>query len=51
MTIALEVSQMQMVEPEGESELGTTMTSLLVFLLIFGAIATALLDRFFGRGV
>jgi hypothetical protein len=50
-TIALEVSQMQMVEPEGESELGTTMTSLLVFLLIFGAIATALLDRFFGRGV
>ena len=49
-TIALEVSQMPSVEPEGESALGTTMTSLLAFLLIFGAIATALLDRFFGRG-
>ena len=49
-TVALEVSQMPIVEPEGESSLGTTMTSLLAFLLIFGAIATALLDRFFGRG-
>ena len=49
-TVALEVSQMPVVEPEGESSLGTTMTSLLAFLLIFGAIATALLDRFFGRG-
>ena len=48
-TIVLEVSQMPSVEPEGESALGTTMTSLLAFLLIFGVIATALLDRFFGR--
>ena len=47
-TVALEVSQMPIVEPEGESSLGTTMTSLLAFLLIFGAIATALLDRFSG---
>ena len=48
-TVALELSQMPSVELEGESSLGTTMTSLLAFLLIFGAIATALLDRFFGR--
>ena len=47
-TVALEVSQMPIVEPEGEF-IGTTMTSLLAFLLIFGAIATALRPLF--RGV
>ena len=50
-TVALEISQMPTAEPEGESALGTTITSLLALLLIFGALATALLDRFMGRGV
>ena len=49
-TVALEISQMPTAEPEGESALGTTITSLLALLLIFGALATALLDRFMGRG-
>ena len=49
-SVTLDVSQMQIIEPAGDSSLGTTMTSLLAFLLIFGALVTALLDRFFGRG-
>ena len=49
-SVALEVSQMPTIEPEGDSSLGTTLTSLLAFMLIFGALATALLDRFLGRG-
>lgn len=49
-SVTLDVSQMQVIEPAGDSSLGTTMTSLLAFLLIFGALVTALLDRFFGRG-
>jgi hypothetical protein len=49
-SVALDVSQMPTTEPEGDSSLGTTLTSLLAFLLIFGALATALLDRFLGRG-
>jgi len=49
-SVTLDVSQMQVTEPAGDSSLGTTMTSLLAFLLIFGALVTALLDRFFGRG-
>ena len=48
-SVTLDVSQMQVIEPAGDSSLGTTMTSLLAFLLIFGALVTALLDRFFGR--
>jgi len=48
-SITLDVSHMQVIEPEGESSLGTTMTSLLAILLIFGAMVTALLDRFLGR--
>jgi len=46
--ISLEASQMTIVEPEGESSLGTMLTSLLAFLLIFAALSTALLDRFLG---
>jgi hypothetical protein len=49
-SVALDVSQMPAIEPAGDSSLGTTMTSLLAFLLIFGALATALIDRFLGRG-
>jgi len=48
-SVALDVSQMPQLEPAGDSSLGTTMTSLLAFLLIFGALATALIDRFLGR--
>ena len=48
-TVALELEQMPTIESEGESSLGTTMTSLLAFLLIFGALSTALLDRFLRR--
>jgi len=50
-SVALDVSQMPQLEPAGDSSLGTTMTSLLAFLLIFGALATALIDRFLGRSV
>ena len=46
--ISLEASQMTIVEPEGESSIGTMLTSLLAFLLIFAALSTALLDRFLG---
>ncbi len=49
-SVALDVSQMPTIEPAGDSSLGTTMTSFLAFLLIFGALATALMDRFLGRG-
>ena len=48
-SIALEVSQMPEIDPAGDSSLGTTMTSMFAFLLIFGALATALLERFLGR--
>ena len=49
-SIALEVSQMPEIDPAGDSSLGTTLTSMFAFLLIFCALATALLERFLGRG-
>jgi hypothetical protein len=48
-SVDLEISQMEAVEPAADMEAGSGALSVLLFLTIFATLATALMDRFLGR--
>jgi hypothetical protein len=50
-TISLDVEDMQEIEPEAEAEAGpgTTFIPIMLFLVLFATLATAMFDRYMGR--